>query len=77
MKLAFTLQDQLPRLVGGGAVDLMCAGVSDTPQRRNLMSSGQMEALYQKWFIEPNAANPQGFNMPIPPELRTAFDRLR
>lgn len=31
-------QDQLPRLVRTGAVDLVCGGVSDTPQRRQSMS---------------------------------------
>ncbi|TFY99711.1 amino acid ABC transporter substrate-binding protein [Ramlibacter rhizophilus] len=30
-------QDQLARFVGGGSVDLMCASVSDTPQRRASM----------------------------------------
>ena len=33
--------DQLPRLVGTGAVDLMCAGVSDTPERRTTMGFSQ------------------------------------
>ena len=38
MRLLPVDQDQLPRLVGSGGVDLMCAGVSDTPQRRRTMS---------------------------------------
>lgn len=41
------------------------------------VKSGQMEALYQRWFVEPNPANPTGFNMPLSADLKAAFDRLR
>lgn len=41
------------------------------------VKSGQMEALYQRWFVEPNPANPAGFNMPLSADLKAAFDRLR
>ena len=38
VKLLPVPPDQLPRLVGSGGVDLMCAGVSDTPGRRKTMA---------------------------------------
>ena len=31
-------QDAVPRLVGSSTIDIMCAGVSDTPQRRRTMA---------------------------------------
>src|SRR6478736_7094186 len=38
VKMHHVATDQMARLVGNGGVDLMCAGVSDTPQRRTTMS---------------------------------------
>ncbi|HSI54713.1 MAG TPA: amino acid ABC transporter substrate-binding protein [Ramlibacter sp.] len=38
VKMLHVATDQMARLVGNGGVDLMCAGVSDTPERRATMS---------------------------------------
>lgn len=43
----------------------------------DLKRSGQLEALYDKWFVQPNAVSPAGWHLPLSPDLRAAFDRLR
>lgn len=39
--------------------------------------SGRLEAIYEKWFVQPNAASTAGLKMPLSPELKAEFDRLR
>ena len=39
--------------------------------------SGRIEALYDKWFVQPNAASAAGLKLPLSAELKAEFDRLR
>ena len=42
-----------------------------------MVRSGQAEALYKKWFIDPHAGAPTGLRLPMPAELKEWFDKLR
>lgn len=42
-----------------------------------VVRSGQMEALYEKWFVQPHAASPKGLKIPLSPQLKAEFERLR
>lgn len=42
-----------------------------------LVRSGEMQALYDRWFVQPTAVHPRGLNLPMSAELKTALDRLR
>ncbi|MCG2592727.1 amino acid ABC transporter substrate-binding protein [Ramlibacter sp. XY19] len=39
--------------------------------------SGRLEALHDKWFVQPNSASAAGLKRPLSPELKAEFDRLR
>lgn len=38
---------------------------------------GRLQSHYEKWFVQPNAASPVGFKIPLSPELRAELDRAR
>lgn len=42
-----------------------------------LVRSGEMQTLYDRWFVQPTAVHPRGLNLPMSAELKTALDRLR
>ncbi|WP_186510971.1 amino acid ABC transporter substrate-binding protein [Caenimonas sedimenti] len=42
-----------------------------------MVRSGQAEALYKKWFIDPHVGAPAGLRLRMPAELKEWFDRLR
>lgn len=42
-----------------------------------LVRSGELEQLYEKWFVKPHAGSRAGLNLPMPAELKVAFDKLR
>lgn len=42
-----------------------------------LVRSGEMQTLYDRWFIQPTTVHPRGLNLPMSAELKTALDRLR
>lgn len=42
-----------------------------------LVRSGRLDALYEQWFMQPNAASAAGLKVPMSPALRAEFDRLR
>lgn len=39
--------------------------------------SGRAEQLYQQWFVNPHPGSPGGLKLPMPPQLKAEFDRLR
>ncbi len=39
--------------------------------------SGRMEALYDKWFVQPNPSNPRGLKLPMSPALKAEFAKRR
>ena len=41
----------------------------------SMMRSGEMERLYNRWFVEPPPGQRVGLNMPLPPALRALFAR--
>lgn len=42
-----------------------------------LARDGRLEALYQKWFVQPNPAAQKGLNLQLSPELKEVFERQR
>ena len=43
----------------------------------DLARSGQLQAVYDRWFVRGNSASPGGFKLPMTPELQAEFARLR
>lgn len=41
---------------------------------RKLFVSGEITRIYNKWFLSPLPPDDRNFNLPISPELQTAFD---
>jgi glutamate/aspartate transport system substrate-binding protein len=42
-----------------------------------MVRGGQADALYKKWFIDPNPGAPNGLRLRMPAELKEWFDKLR
>lgn len=42
-----------------------------------MVRSGQADALYKKWFIDPHVGAPNGLRLRMPAELKEWFDKLR
>ncbi len=57
-------------------VDTKLAGLVDGALGQEVRS-GQAEALYDKWFVQPNPASTRGLNLPLSPALKKEFDRQR
>lgn len=43
----------------------------------SLVRDGEMQSLYEQWFVRPSAAHPRGLNLPMSTELKAGLDRLR
>lgn len=39
--------------------------------------SGRLQALYDKWFVQPNAASAAGLNLPLSPALKAKLEAMR
>lgn len=61
--IAMPRDEELQRVVGAALAELV--------------RSGRMEALYEKWFVQPHAASPKGLKIPLSPQLKAEFERLR
>lgn len=42
-----------------------------------LVRAGQVDVMYERWFVKPHEGARAGLNLPMPPELKAELDKLR